>query len=552
MKCKGFTLIELLAVIVILAIIALIATPIIIGLIDDTRKEAFKDGAYGIVKSGEVLYSKDLLNGTIEAVTFTYTNGVESSNVAGKVLNYKGTKPQNGMVKVNNEGQVAIAIHNGTYCASKGFNDKDITLSEVVLGACNIPLYADASGASIPELTTGMIAVKWDGTNWVKADTDDKWYDYNDKKWANAVTVTSTNRATLLSAAAGTVIPLSDINTMWVWIPRYKYAIPAGTGARSINIVFESKTTTKSTGNAVDTSYLTHPAFTFGSTEVNGMWVGKFETTGTIASPTILPNTTSLRSQTVKAMYDSSRAMQNNTTYGTSTDGNIHMAKDSEWGAVAYLSHSQYGINSEIYKNNSSNYITGRSGGNVGGSQVKVGSNEYINTGFYTYDGKCATTTTLAPGVDANCIVVDNDLSDKTLAYKASTTGNIYGLYDMSGGAWEYTMSMYRPTDATSVTDSSGFGATTTNGTLPTSEYWNRYTTTTATTACSSEICYGNTLSETSGWYSDGASFVIAIGPWSLRGGYYYSTALAGAFYFGDGAGGAHIYYSFRLVQMKP
>ena len=38
MKKKGFTLIELLAVIVILAIIALIATPIILGIIDDTRK----------------------------------------------------------------------------------------------------------------------------------------------------------------------------------------------------------------------------------------------------------------------------------------------------------------------------------------------------------------------------------------------------------------------------------------------------------------------------------------------------------------------------------
>lgn len=40
MKNKGFTLIELLAVIVILAIIALIATPIILGIINDARKSA--------------------------------------------------------------------------------------------------------------------------------------------------------------------------------------------------------------------------------------------------------------------------------------------------------------------------------------------------------------------------------------------------------------------------------------------------------------------------------------------------------------------------------
>ena len=37
---KGFTLIELLAVIVILAIIALIATPIILGIINDAREKA--------------------------------------------------------------------------------------------------------------------------------------------------------------------------------------------------------------------------------------------------------------------------------------------------------------------------------------------------------------------------------------------------------------------------------------------------------------------------------------------------------------------------------
>ena len=45
MKNKGFTLIELLAVIVILAIIALIATPIILGIINDSRTQARKRSA---------------------------------------------------------------------------------------------------------------------------------------------------------------------------------------------------------------------------------------------------------------------------------------------------------------------------------------------------------------------------------------------------------------------------------------------------------------------------------------------------------------------------
>ncbi|MBP3461792.1 MAG: prepilin-type N-terminal cleavage/methylation domain-containing protein, partial [Bacilli bacterium] len=50
---KGFTLIELLAVIVILAIIALIATPIILNMINDAKKSAAKDSIFGYVEAVE-------------------------------------------------------------------------------------------------------------------------------------------------------------------------------------------------------------------------------------------------------------------------------------------------------------------------------------------------------------------------------------------------------------------------------------------------------------------------------------------------------------------
>ena len=57
MKSKGFTLIELLAVIVILAIIALIATPIVLGIIEDSRENTNKVSAQYIVDMVEKAYS---------------------------------------------------------------------------------------------------------------------------------------------------------------------------------------------------------------------------------------------------------------------------------------------------------------------------------------------------------------------------------------------------------------------------------------------------------------------------------------------------------------
>lgn len=48
---KGFTLIELLAVIIILAIIALIATPIVLNVVDDAKKSAAESEANLVLSS---------------------------------------------------------------------------------------------------------------------------------------------------------------------------------------------------------------------------------------------------------------------------------------------------------------------------------------------------------------------------------------------------------------------------------------------------------------------------------------------------------------------
>ena len=60
---KGFTLIELLAVIVILAIIALIASPIVIGLIEDARVEAAERSTEAAISAAKSAYSLKLMKG---------------------------------------------------------------------------------------------------------------------------------------------------------------------------------------------------------------------------------------------------------------------------------------------------------------------------------------------------------------------------------------------------------------------------------------------------------------------------------------------------------
>ena len=89
MKNKGFTLIELLAVIVILAIIALIATPIILGIISDTRTQARKRSAELVYKGVEYAYTQTLLTNTTGA-DFTLTdinNKLRIENVTSTTVN---------------------------------------------------------------------------------------------------------------------------------------------------------------------------------------------------------------------------------------------------------------------------------------------------------------------------------------------------------------------------------------------------------------------------------------------------------------------------------
>ena len=395
-----------------------------------------------------------------------------------------------------------------------------------------------------PELDDGMIPVVIDNigsetTVKTISKSDSNWYNYESKKWANVVLTTESSRSKYLNTT-GVSVSESDILAYLVWIPRYKYKIWTTTTSskgseQAIDIIFENTDTPKSTGTTIG-SYRTHPAFTFGDTELNGIWVGKFETTGDATTPTVKPNLQSLRNQTVSEQFSTAQKF-GTSAYGSTSKIDAHMMKNSEWGAVAYLSHSNYGVNREIYINNSSSYYTGRSGGNVGGNVNTVANQysdqsstkEYISAGYYTWDGKA---------IDSSGNI-GNYTSDRTLGTKASTTGNITGVYDMSGGADEHVMGNYNNTIG-----SSGFS------TLPNSKYYDNYTTDNLLTACNGGICYGHALSETARWYSDWAGFVKSTYPWLKRGGSGYTNLgdNVGAFGSVNTYGHAFDDYSFRLV----
>ena len=414
-----------------------------------------------------------------------------------------------------------------------------------------------------PEMDSNMIAVKHDGYNWVKTDIDNGWYNYDMGIWANAITVKADKLSEYQAAPIGTEINMDDIETMWVWIPRYSYTI-AGDGTTyygkrgaylnseptaalpgEIDVKFvgndvKERGTAKYSDTDEPSNWYTPDAFTFGDTELSGIWIGKFETSSSNPSADygggntteldalIKPNVTSWRYINVSNIYQVGlKISASGNRYGFSTNMNSHAMRNDEWGAVAYLSQSRYGklgnvnftgTDKEIYQNKSDNFITGCSYGSPSNGNTDYGCQ-------YQYD---------------NNIRTEDGVTGKGVG--ASTTGTIYGVYDMSGGAWDYVMGNYNDMAA-----SSGFSEPLTLD----SKYYNKYTNSDASLACNGRECLSYSLSETSGWYNDYHNMVSETYPWLLRGGRYYSSTGAGVFGFNSASelGGPGSNCSFRLVM---
>jgi len=136
MKRKGFTLIELLAVIVILAIIALITVPLLIGIVDKAKIGALKDSAYGLIESADLYYAQNM--GKLEGYTkIEIEDGKQTSD---KTLAYKGKIDGNGIIIISKEGKVQLCLTNDNIYVKKEFDDTEITVEEMTSDViCSIP-----------------------------------------------------------------------------------------------------------------------------------------------------------------------------------------------------------------------------------------------------------------------------------------------------------------------------------------------------------------------------------------------------------------------------
>ena len=406
---------------------------------------------------------------------------------------------------------------------------------------------SSCKNVSAPKLGEGLVPVTIENDGTVKyADTTKKWYNYCDKIWANAVILEDN-----ASYNVGDIIQESDIQSYFVWIPKYKYKLwnvdVAVENAHEIEIVFDETNTTDfegvscktpmtsgGSGNCNNGEYMTHPAFI--SMNVNEFWVGKYETgykgatsvaaaqvnTNDTSKVIIKPNAYSWRNITV---YNS---FLNSYNYKRNLDS--HMMKNTEWGAVAYLSHSKYGINKKININNNSSFKTGYS--------ALPSTNQQVFQGTYG-DGYAF-----------------NNVYNTKIGYKSSTTENISGVYDTSGGTYEY-MSSY----ISGKLGASGFNTTTIANFD--SKYFDIYNSSSAISTHQYKIL-GDATGEMgpfasyvdgdnysrnhNSWYNDNSSFVHSSDPWFSRGGNYYNGILASQFNFDRHTGENSTKYTFRIV----
>ncbi len=499
----------------------------------------------------------------------------------------------------------------------------------------------------------------------------DNWFNYTNKQWANAVTVTKDSLSEYQDKHA--VIDNNDVLGYWVYIPRYAYEvmrpnavdrvvdddmaeeeggfkinfetvndtkkIPAEScnlGISTADQMWANRSPTSSagptntnilakdyrTGCGIDrtypgndatksnggTTWTTHPAFTWGDTELNGLWVGKFETTGKVNAPTVKPNQHANVDEYIGEFYTMAKSIgkEDKCNVGGNTISGIehnshnlqttksHMLKNSEWGAVAYLSASKYGAGVNGTKTNSAYPATSADADTSSPSSSYsygiTGCGPNSKTSELSYSSVTVNGETVSlPALSADRIEDPLACGDKAHAYNgeigvlASTTNTIYGIYDMSGGAYEYVMGNLTGYDNQSETSSSTYMTTQAKppyvdlykespygnftsgvssgaannpvgwGAGTDEYYWNN-------DICTWGTCGGHALHETKqyqsvssrgqSWGRDSSYFVSSSSRWFLRGGSASNGSNAGLFYSNYDYGSYASGYGFRSALL--
>ncbi len=557
---KGITLISLVITIIILLILAGVTIATLTG--DNGLIKRAQDAKIAT----EIADIKEQIQTEILGKQAENQGDISDSNLETILLKYGTLSNEEKLIdktltttKGNHEIKVSD-IFNGTTIGNEPL--KPYTLAET-MGGANSP---NISGFNVEN----TYYVTWGTTAPYQPNEESKinnappsgWSNYNGKEWANIKTTGGGN------------------DCYWVWIPRYAYKVPTKPTtdkptAETIEVKFLQGTSNKPIGETAEITnttptpgtWVVHPAFTNegngGLGNLTGIWVAKYEASSSSVSETtvntdlngtgggqntnlqvrVKPNVTSWRGINVNGMFDVCQNLTKTVTIdgeqiknslADTTNLDSHMMKNTEWGAVAYLSRSVYGMNDEVwnnpYYNDSTNYspITGLCG------------NES--------NGKDNATTNMSNTVKYNEIGGGN----------ASTTGNVYGVYDMAGGAWEYVAGIYKGTT------SNNLGNNTNRSNLwdsSNSKYVDQYTETTG----SQSTYYGNTnkygdavyetsssgTSNTRSWDSSISHFPVSSNPVFVRGGHAVSGSIAGVFAFGNHTGGAYTYNSFRPVVLS-
>lgn len=588
MKKKGFTLVEMLAVVVIMGLILLVVIPQIQNQISN-RKESIHETTL------EMIYNA--------ADDFTSSD----PSTFQKIYNDDGNRTIYciSLQELVNAGKLEAPIKNYTngeeldlsyiiQAVTNQFNEFEYTLTESA--ECDfdiepVKVYYDptlpVNGDTYPVLYDGMIPVVYENGHWVKASMYKVWYNYASGKgmWANAVTVNTNasqckedcidtlrkhGREYYQNARVGEAISMDDINGMYVWIPKFEYKVSgfgsgSGTSATSpgsIDVNFIAKNTTTPTSG-----YTIHPAFKFGDRQIGGIWVAKFEASanpesncylGSEASNcnkasetkknepklyvTVTPNKNSWRYISIGNAYKAVSLMNASTSFnGLKSTVDTHLMKNTEWGAVAYLSQSSYGkygkdgkeVFPNMYFNNAT--LTGCTLGKSGNNLSKV---------------------TLCQDSDGNKLNYNYAAS-----YSGSTSGTIYGIFDMAGGTWEYVMGNFNRNEGSGsiilndiyveVEDEEG------NVTqeLKTKRINDKYVDVYKTTTCADKECAGSAMLKTelslsSNWWLDMYDFAVTdLEPWLIRGGSWeLKSQELGIFALSKASGASNATIGFRPV----